>query len=136
MSGLYDRLNDQLGKDDDNQPAGLTPLDIADLPDGQRQVMFALLRDSRSSGDGVSADVLREKLPQVEGLAAVLDELTRNSWLIRLGEAPNVRYKVEFPPQARKLTRRRDMVVAEQPSGGEARESGPGTADLPSLSDW
>ncbi len=96
MSGLYDRLNDQLGKDDDNQPAGLTPLDIADLPDGQRQVMFALLRDSRSSGDGVSADVLREKLPQVEGLAAVLDELTRNSWLIRLGEAPNVRYKVNL----------------------------------------
>ena len=136
MSGLYDRLNDQLGKDDDNQPAGLTPLDIADLPDGQRQVMFALLRDSRSSGDGVSADVLREKLPQVEGLAAVLDELTRNSWLIRLGEAPNVRYKVN-------LRRKRGSSLG----GGiwsslsnrlaeEQESQDTGTPDLPSLSDW
>jgi hypothetical protein len=49
MSGLYDRLMDQLGDDDNGQPAGLTPLDIADLPEQQRQVMFALLRDSRAS---------------------------------------------------------------------------------------
>jgi len=136
MSGLYDRLMDQLGKEDDNQPAGLTPLDIADLPDGQRQVMFALLRDSRSAGDGVSADALREKLPQVEGLAAVLDELTRNSWLIRLGEAPNVRYKVN-------LRRKRGSSLggglwsslsnrlAEEDKGQDA-----GTPDLPSVSDW
>jgi hypothetical protein len=134
MSGLYDRLKDQLGNEDDNQPTGLTPLDIADLPDGQRQVMFALLRDSRSSGDGVTAGVLREKFPQVDGLAAVLDELTRNSWLIRLGEPPNERYKVN-------LRRKRGSSIggglwsslSHRLAEEDQRQD---TGDLPRMSDW
>ncbi len=96
MSGLYDRLMDQLGDDDDGQPAGLTPLDIADLPEQQRQVMFALLRDSRASAGGVTLDMLQEKLSEIEDLDSVLNDLTQNNWLIRQGEAATVRYKVNL----------------------------------------
>ncbi len=96
MSGLYDRLMDQLGDDDDGQPAGLTPLDIADLPEQQRQVMFALLRDSRASAGGVTLDMLQEKLSEIEDLDSVLNDLTQNNWLIRQGEAATVRYRVNL----------------------------------------
>ncbi len=71
MSGLYDRLKDQLGNDDDDQPGGLTPLDIADLPDEQRQVMFALLRDARASAGGIALAALQEKLSEIDGLDSV-----------------------------------------------------------------
>jgi hypothetical protein len=96
MSGLYDRLIDELGDDDNGQPAGLTPLDIADLPDPQRQVMFALLRDSRSSSGGVTREALHERFSDFDDLDGVLNELTQNNWLIRQGEAATVRYKVNL----------------------------------------
>jgi hypothetical protein len=136
MPGLYDHLKDQLGNDDENQPTGLTPLDIADLPDAQRQVMFALLRDNRSSANGLSADLLREKLPGAEGLAAVLDELTLNSWLIRLGEAPNVRYKVNLRRKRGSslgggLWSSLSRLLAEEDSSQDTD-----SPDRPSLSDW
>ena len=87
---------DQLGDDENGQPAGLTPLDIADLPEQQRQVMFALLRDSRASAGGVTLDMLQEKLSEIEDLDSVLNDLTQNNWLIRQGEAATVRYKVNL----------------------------------------
>jgi hypothetical protein len=96
MSGLYDRLMDQLGDEDNDQPAGLTPLDIAELPDHQRQVMFALLRDSRASSGGVTLEALHERFGDFQDLDGVLNELTQNNWLIRQGEAATVRYKVNL----------------------------------------
>jgi hypothetical protein len=139
MSGLYNRLMDHLD-DDDDQPAGLTPLDIADLPERQRQIMFALLRDSRASATGVTLDALREKFSDVEGLDSILNDLTQNNWLIRQGEAATVRYKVN-------LRRKRGSTL----SGGiwstlSSRLSDEDTSsdhdqeknkpDMPALSDW
>jgi hypothetical protein len=141
MSGLYDRLMDQLDDDDNEQPAGLTPLDIAELPEGQRQVMFALLRDTRAATNGVTVEALQEKLGPVEGLDGVLNDLTRNSWLIRLGESPNVRYKVN-------LRRKRGSTLggsiwaslssrlADEDKGQEQDQSKHNKPDLPALSDW
>jgi hypothetical protein len=140
MSGLYDRLMDQLGDDDSDQPAGLTPLDIADLPEPQRQVMFALLRDSRASASGVTLDVLRAKFSEFEDLDSILDELTQNNWLIRQGEAATIRYKVN-------LRRKRGSTLsgniwsslssrlADEEKSSD-RDQGKNKPDMPALSDW
>ena len=95
MPGLYDRLQSQLG-DEDDKPAGLTPLDIAGLPEGQRRVMFALLRDADASSEGITQDVLQAKLGDLEELSGILADLTKQSWLIALGEPPDIRYKVNL----------------------------------------
>jgi hypothetical protein len=131
---------DQLGDDDSDQPAGLTPLDIADLPEPQRQVMFALLRDSRASASGVTLDVLYEKFSEFEDLDSTLDELTKNNWLIRQGEAATIRYKVN-------LRRKRGSTLggniwsslssrlADEEKGSD-RDQGKNKPDMPALSDW
>lgn len=95
MPGLYDRLADQLG-DENDKPTGLTPLDIADLPDDQRRVMFALLRDPNASSRGLALETLQQKLSDLEDLPAILAELSKNNWLIIMGEVPNERYKVNL----------------------------------------
>lgn len=92
---LFDRLSDQL--DDDEEPsAGLTPLDIADLPDNQRKVMFALLRDNKAATEGIQRTALAEKLDHFSDLDETLAELVKSGWLIATGEAPNLRYKVNI----------------------------------------
>ena len=53
MSSLYDRLTDKIG---DEKTEGITPLDIADLPEPLKQVMFSLLRDPHSNSEGVLLD--------------------------------------------------------------------------------
>jgi hypothetical protein len=94
MPGLYDHLNAQLGGD---EPSGLTTLDITELPNDQRQVVLSLLRDQAGSNDGVTRDVLGSKLTdKLNDLDAILIELARNGWVIVLGEAPNLRYRVNL----------------------------------------
>jgi hypothetical protein len=131
---------DQLGDEDNDQPAGLTPLDIAELPEGQRQVMFSLLRDTRASASGMSMESLRDKLGEVEGLDGILHELTQSNWLIRLGEAPNVRYKVN-------IRRRRGSTLGgsiwaslsnrlADEDRNQDQDQGRSKPDLPALTDW
>lgn len=94
MSGLYDRLNAQLGSE---EPGGITPLDITDLPQEQKQLMLALLRDQGGAMDGVTRASLDNKWSEsLNDLDATLAELARNGWLIVLGEAPNQRYRVNL----------------------------------------
>jgi hypothetical protein len=140
MSGLYDRLMDHLDDDDNDQPAGLTPLDIADLPERQRQVMFALLRDSRASASGVTLDALREKFSNVEDLDGILADLTQNNWLIRQGEAATIRYKVNLRRKRgstlggsiwSSLSRR--LADEDKSSDRDQEKNKP---DMPALSDW
>jgi hypothetical protein len=140
MSGLYDRLIDQLDDEDNGQPAGLTPLDIAELPDQQRQVMFALLRDSRASSGGVTREALYERFGDFDDLDGVLNELTQNNWLIRQGEAAIVRYKVN-------LRRKRGSTLGggiwstlssrlTDEDKSSDRDQGKDKPDLPAVSDW
>jgi hypothetical protein len=94
MSGIYDRLNAQLGSE---EPGGITPLDITDLPQDQKQLMLALLREQGGAVDGVSRESLNIKWSdKLSNLDATLAELARNGWLIVLGEAPNQRYRVNL----------------------------------------
>lgn len=96
MTGLYDRLSSQI---DDDTSGGLTPLDIAGLPQEQRQIMFFLLREKTASTQGVSLKMLQEHLAEIEDIPAILNELIRNNWLIELGEPPNTHYKVNLRPK-------------------------------------
>lgn len=148
MPGMYDQLLDQLGDDDNDRSSGLTPLDIADLPDAPRKVMFAMLRDAEAATEGLTLDHLQAKLANVPGLAEVLAELTQKGWLILRGEPPAARYKVN-------LRRRRgrevsadvwasladhlaDAADSDQDDPGEDPDSGSsaGKPRLPVISDW
>ena len=94
MPSIYDQLNARL---QDDGAGGLSPLDLGDLPDEQKQIMLALLRDPDSGFEGVTEQALREKLDgKVEKLDETLEQLTHQHWLIRLGEAPRVRYRINF----------------------------------------
>ena len=94
MPNLFDHLSSRLPGDD---AKGISPVDLADLPIEQRQMMLTLLRDSTSAFEGVKHETLREKL---EGRDDNFDEtlalLVRNRWLIVLGDAPNLRYRLNF----------------------------------------
>ena len=140
MPDLYERLAAQIGGDDD-QPAGVSPLDIVDLPRAQRQIMVGLLRDSTAAMSGITLDALREKLAGDEGLAEALNGLTNHGWLIRLGEPPNVRYKVNLSRRrGKKLSANlwaslADHLAASQGEGRGEDSDHPGP-HFPTLSDW
>jgi hypothetical protein len=94
MPGLFDRLN---AKFVNEQPGGITALDITDLPQEQKQVMLSLLRDQDGTVDGVTRDSLSIKFSdKLNHLDTTLYELTHKGWLIVLGEAPNQRYRVNL----------------------------------------
>jgi hypothetical protein len=94
MPGLFDRLNAKLVNE---QPSGITALDITDLPHEQKQVMLSLLRDQGGALDGVTLDSLTVKFgDKLNDLDATLFELAHKGWLIVLGEAPNLRYRVNL----------------------------------------
>lgn len=96
MGDLYDRLRDQLGDEDDAQPTGLSPFDLLDLPEQQRKVVSFMLRGARGSGGEVPHRLLAQSLNDVDDLGDTLDQLVRNGWLIAFGEAPDIRYRVNF----------------------------------------
>lgn len=96
MPNLYDRLNDLLDDENDKKSAGLTPLDIAELPDEPRRVMFAMLRNPTASSKGLSYDDLHSKLGDLDNLEGILADLVRQSWLIQIGEPPSERYKINL----------------------------------------
>ncbi|MBI5959728.1 MAG: hypothetical protein HY866_13385 [Chloroflexi bacterium] len=145
MSGIYDRLSAKLGNDDSDKPSGLSPLEIASLPDAQRQIMFGLLRDTSLVTEGLTAEsVLREKFANIEDLTLVLADLTQNGWLIRLGDPPNVRYRVNL---RHKRGSSIDINIWSslsdhlgQPSRAEKKtgdeDTGESTSSFPALSDW
>jgi hypothetical protein len=96
MSGVFDHLSAQLNIPDD-EPSGLSAIDLADLPTDQKKIMLTMLRDPSSAFDGVPAAVLTEKLKDtVLTLNETLDLLVSQTWLISLGEPPNVRYRLNL----------------------------------------
>jgi len=93
MPGVFDHLSARFQDDD----AGLSPLDLADLPGDQKLIMLALLRDSASAFDGVPDDALRAKVDgKVEQFDPTIELLTRQGWLIALGEPAHLRYRLNF----------------------------------------
>ncbi len=94
MTGLYDRLNQKLDAED--RPAGITTMDIIDLPGDQRSIMLALLRDPRGA-DGIAYDELAERFEhKTPDLPGTLRELSQRGWLIEMGEAPALYYRINL----------------------------------------
>jgi hypothetical protein len=147
MSGVYDQLAAKLGGDDQDKPAGLSPLEMADLPEAQRQVMFGLLRDTDAPTAGMTLEGLRAKFSHVDGLADVLADLTKNGWLIRLGESPHVHYRVNLRRKRAaslganvwallsvRLSKSGDEEKGE--SAAQPPDSDPPNPSFPTLKDW
>lgn len=94
MPGLFDRLKAELG---DEEPSGVTPLEIADLPDKERRIMLWLLRDRTAASVGVTAEVVQTSMDEApQDCSSVLQALAKDGWLISMGEPPNIRYKVNL----------------------------------------
>lgn len=143
MSGLYDQLAAKLGNDDQDKPAGLSPLEIADLPDEQRQVMFGLLRDTNAATGEITLEALQEKFPRLERLSEVLADLTKNGWLIKLGELPHVRYRVNLRrKRAASLGANVWASLSDRLSKGSEADTAPSSSpdqpkpSFPALKDW
>lgn len=105
-------LHDLLGKisDDDEQPSspsgreqkpsGISPLDIAELPEPQKKVMFFILRDKKAASEGLSFDELKNQFPD-EVLDDTIQELTAENWLVVNN---NGRYKLNLRRSRKRLS--------------------------------
>ena len=109
----------------------------------QRQVMFSFLRDAKKTAGTLTHDALQEKHQDLDDLVSVLADLTKNGWLIRLGEASHVRYKINFRRRrASKLKSNMwasltDRLIEESNSEhDQSRDQSDDQPTLPSLSDW
>ncbi|GEM_PF-1522752 len=96
MPNIYEHLQSQLGGENHSSESGLTPFELAELPDVQRQVMLFVLRQAHRSGGSVERSALDQAFTDRQGLADALDVLVRRGWLIARGEPPNVHYSVNF----------------------------------------
>ena len=95
--GLFDRLQNQL--EDRAQEGGISPLDLASLPPRLRKIMRMMLREvemtyvqlQEATAEMPEADRLNEA-----ELKEALESLTKQSWLIKLGQDDVVTYKVNL----------------------------------------
>ncbi len=94
MPGIFDHLSARL---QDEGSAGLSPVDLAELPGSEKLIMLTLLRDPASAFEGVTGESLREKLAgKVENLDQTIAQLVNQHWLIVLGDPPTLRYRMNF----------------------------------------
>lgn len=90
-------------KRNDNQD-GVTALDIANLPEDQKRIMFALLRDKTAKTHGWSFEQLYDEFGDDGTLEPTLEALIDANWLSVLGEAPDERYKVNLKRKRGRLS--------------------------------
>jgi hypothetical protein len=99
MGGVFDRLHSQIGVEEEE--GGLSVLDLAALPPAWRRLMRLMLREGEMTHaeicEAVEAMSEAERLSRAE-LEEALDLLSKNLWLIRMGEErityrPNLRRK-------------------------------------------
>jgi hypothetical protein len=76
--------------------SGITPLDIAGLPEDQKRVMFSILRDKDAAKDGLTVEQLQNKLGTTEDLSDTLAQLAQDEWLLTSGTPPAARYKLNL----------------------------------------
>lgn len=107
FNGITNRLSDAEPQPDhllpsvsrrlgDEKQTGVTPLDIMDLPRAQQQIMTFLLRDQRAALEGATLDELQARFNTAQNIPETLAALSKNGWLILLGEPPGVRYKINL----------------------------------------
>jgi len=97
MPGVFDRLQKEI--ENKQSEGGITALDLADLPPALRKIMRLMLRELQLNYPQLIEAVAA--LPEAERLASkeldeALDVLTRQSWLVRIGEGRKAIYKVNL----------------------------------------
>jgi hypothetical protein len=102
MSGVFDRLNNKLGGDDDSSK-GPSPIELASLPPVQRTIMRTLLRELEMTDAALRqtlGELPEEKRPTEADIAEAIKELSRDGWVIKMGEGQVVTYKANFRRRA------------------------------------
>lgn len=97
MPGVFDRLQREI--ENKQQDGGITALDLADLPPALRKIMRLMLREVQLSYPNLRGAI--DAMPEADrfnptDLNNALDMLTRQSWLIRIGEGERAIYKVNL----------------------------------------
>jgi hypothetical protein len=98
---MFDRLQNQIN--DRNKEGGITALDLADLPPALRKIMRLMLRQLQMTHPQLIEAM--DKLPEKERLSRkdlddALESLTKQAWLIRMGEGEKAVYKVNLRAKA------------------------------------
>jgi hypothetical protein len=97
MGNLFDDLRQKL--EDGTPSGGISALDLATLPPHLRQLLRLLLREVEMSqaelARATAALPAQERLTPAE-LEEALDQLQRQSWLIRLDQGEVVTYRVNL----------------------------------------
>jgi hypothetical protein len=94
MSDLFDRLQNELdirAKED-----GITALDLTELPTPLRKIMRKMLRALELDKQEIAKifnELPAEEQKEVKDLPDAINILSKQGWLIELGEGENVRYK-------------------------------------------
>ncbi|NDJ84278.1 MAG: hypothetical protein GYB66_00190 [Chloroflexi bacterium] len=83
--------------------AGITPLDIAGLPENQRQIMFFMLRNKHAAKHGITLAELQARFDKMSYLEDILAKLTQEGWLLVIDEEPSQRYKLNLRRKAARL---------------------------------
>ena len=94
--GLFDRLQKEI---EDRGSGGISPLDLASLPPRLRKIMRLMLREVEMTSLQLKAAIHEwDEIDQLsdEELQSSLDKLTEQGWLIKLGQADLITYKVNL----------------------------------------
>ncbi len=97
MAGVFDRLQNKI--EDKREDGGITALDLVDLPPSLRDIMRLMLRRLKITYPELckAMDAMPEKQrlsrPKLD---SALNTLTRQFWLVRLGEGEQATYKVNL----------------------------------------
>lgn len=124
--GLFDRLQNQL--EDRAKEGGISPLDLASLPPRLRKIMRLMLREvemthiqlQEATADMPEADRLNDA-----ELKEALDTLTKQSWLIRLGQDELITYKVNLKRKGPSSLASGIWATLEDKMGGDKDQQTP-----------
>lgn len=100
MSGIFERLHKRLEAE---QPEGLSPLDLKDMPPLMRRVMRHLLREYELPEAEIrlwAAELPENERPTQAELDKALEDLSRQFWLIRRGEGERTHYQANLRRKA------------------------------------
>jgi predicted transcriptional regulator len=101
MAGVFDRLQNKI--EDKKDEGGITALDLVDLSPSLRSIMRLMLRRLKMTYPEVCAAV--DSMPEKQRMShdevkLALNTLTKQFWLIRLGEGDSAIYKVNLRAKA------------------------------------
>lgn len=101
MAGVFDRLQNKI--EDKRDEGGITALDLVDLSPSLRNIMRLMLRRLKMSYPEVCVAV--DKMPEKQRMShdeieRSLNTLTKQFWLIRMGEGDAATYKVNLRAKA------------------------------------